>query len=156
CSPNGEVYFLRADLSCMHEVHRLAENVVHWGSLNYLVHGAGIVLGRRILTPEGVESNFAVNYLSRFVLTEGLLPALERAGRPGFASRIVFLGGAARSGKIYFDDVNLTTNFKLWRFVGQFCRANDVFTVELARRLGSNEAIPRVTVSCLKIGVVKT
>jgi hypothetical protein len=37
-------------------------------------------------------------------------------------------------GTIHFDDVNLMKNFATLRAVWQFCQANDVFTVELARR----------------------
>src|SRR5215475_6316979 len=47
CSPKGEIYFVDADLSLVSEAHRLAGEVaVRCDSLNYLVHGAGIVLGR--------------------------------------------------------------------------------------------------------------
>jgi len=157
CSPKGEIYFVDADLSLVSEAHRLAGEVaVRCDSLNYLVHGAGIVLGRRVLTAEGIESNFAVNFLSRFVLTQRLLPLMQRTGTTHLASRIVILSGAATSGKIFFDDVNLTNNFGILNVVGQFCRANDLFTVELARNLASSRGTPRVTITCLKIGVVKT
>jgi len=123
--------------------------------LHYLVHCAGIVRGRRELTDEGIESNFAVNYLSRFVLTQRLLPIMQTGGRPGRASRIVIISGAARRGTIYFDDVNLTSNFGLLSMIGQSCQANDVFTMEQARRL-SSDSRPNVTITCLKMGVVKT
>jgi NAD(P)-dependent dehydrogenase (short-subunit alcohol dehydrogenase family) len=157
CSPKGEIYFLAADLSLMNEAHRLADEVAaRFKSLNYLVHGAGIILGRRVLTAEGVESNFAVNFLSRFALTQRLLPLLERTGTIDLTSRIVILGGAASSGKIFFDDINLRNNFGILNVVGQFCRANDLFTVEFARNLASGRGAPRVTITCLKIGVVKT
>src|SRR5437870_4424906 len=63
---NADVQFLRADLSLMGEANRLAEEVARRaGALHYLVHSAGMVRGRRVLTEEGLESNFAVNYLSR-------------------------------------------------------------------------------------------
>src|SRR5215470_15005062 len=69
-SPNGRVYFLAADLSLVKEALRLSQVVMaRWAGLQYLVHGAGVVLGRRTLTAEGVEANFATNFLSRFVLT---------------------------------------------------------------------------------------
>jgi NAD(P)-dependent dehydrogenase (short-subunit alcohol dehydrogenase family) len=156
-SPNGQVYFVAADLSLVKEALRLGEEVAaRCKGLHYLVHGAGVVLGRRILTAEGIESNFAVNFLSRFVLTQQLLPLLERTGTTDLASRIVILGGAATSGKIFFDDVNLANNFGILNVVGQFCRANDLFTVELARRLAASRGEPRVRITCLKIGVVKT
>jgi NAD(P)-dependent dehydrogenase (short-subunit alcohol dehydrogenase family) len=155
-SGNRNVDFIPCDLSLLREAHRLGEEVDRrFGSLQYLVHSAGLVRGHRELTEEGVESNFAINYLSRFVLTSRLLPLLEAGGQPGAAARIVIIGGAARQGQIYFDDVNLSSNFDVIRMLGQVCRANDVFTVELARRLASSIP-PRVTITNLKVGVVRT
>ena len=153
---NRNIEFVRADLSLMSEAKRLAEEIAsRFNNLKYLVHSAGIVSDCWDLTAEGIESNFAVNYLSRFVLTQQLLPLLKAGGEPDSAARIVIINGAAQSGKIDFDDVNLTSNFGLLRMVGQSCRANDVFTLEQARRFASTDA-PRVTIACLKMGVVKT
>lgn len=154
---NAGVRFIQADLSSVSEVQRLGKEVVrHFPLVHRLVHCAGVIRGRRELTPEGVESNFAVNFLSRFALTLRLLPALETAGQPGEAARIVIIGGAARNGRVHFDDVNLSRHFGMLRVVSQFCQANDLFTIELARRLACNGNDHRVTVNCLKIGVVKT
>jgi NAD(P)-dependent dehydrogenase (short-subunit alcohol dehydrogenase family) len=153
---NPNVEFLQADLSLMREAERVADEVgSRWAGLNCLVHSAGMVSGRRELTDEGIESNFATNYLSRFVLTRKLLPLMKAVGEPGTAARIVVISGAATTGKIYFDDINLISKFGLLRMVEQSCRANDVFTVEQARRLASGYA-RRVTITCLKMGVVKT
>jgi hypothetical protein len=88
-------------------------------------------------------------------VTTGLLPLLEAAGQPGNAARIVIIGGAAQNGRIYFDDVNLTPNFATLRAVAQFCQANDVFTVELARRLAAT-GDSKVNITSLKVGVVST
>lgn len=154
---NPNIYFLPADLSLMRDAARLAIEVGNLApSLHFLVHSAGIVRGRRMLTDEGIESNFAVNYLSRFLLTSHLLPQLKAGSRPGDKSRIVIVGGAAQGGRIYFDDVNLTRNFMTLRAVLQFCQANDMFTVELARRLGTANGQNRVNITCFKVGVVKT
>src|SRR6266852_7543504 len=154
---NAEVQFLQADLSLVREANRLADEIAgRWSTLHYLVHSAGVVRGRRDLTAEGIESNFAINYLSWFVLTERLLPLLEAVGQPDKAARIMIVSGAAQNGTIHFDDVNLTANFTTLRAVWQFCAANDVFTIELARRLAGSLTAPSVTVSCLKLGVVKT
>jgi NAD(P)-dependent dehydrogenase (short-subunit alcohol dehydrogenase family) len=153
----ANVQFLRADLSLVREANRLADEVSgRWPALHRLVHCAGVVHGRRELTSEGVESNFAINYLSRFVLSERLLPLLEKAGQPGHAARIVIVGGAAQNGTVHYDDVNLTKRFGILRVVGQFCQANDLFTVEFARRLAAGPERPAVTITSLKLGVVKT
>jgi len=153
---NSNVEFVPADLSVMSEARRVAGEVTsRWTELNYLVHCAGVVRNCHELTVEGVESNFAINYLSRFVLTQELLPVMKATGQPNDAARIVIISGAARNGTIYFDDVNLTSKFGLLRMIGQSCRANDEFTVEQARRLSANNE-DRVTIACLKMGVVKT
>ena len=67
----------------------------------------------------------------------------------------MIVGGGAQGGRIH-PDVNLSANFTTLRAVWQFQCANDMFTVELARRLAAADGGPRVTVTCLKLGVVKT
>jgi NAD(P)-dependent dehydrogenase (short-subunit alcohol dehydrogenase family) len=154
---NPAVEFMPADLSLVREANRLADEVAGRSpELHYLVHSAGIVRGRRVLTSEGVESNFAVNYLSRFALTGRLLPLLSAAGRPGEAARVVIIAGNAPSGSIHYDDVNLTRSFNTLRALWQFQQANDVFTVELASRLAAASGSVDVTITRLMPGVVKT
>jgi len=144
--------FLQADLGVIEQARTLATLLTNsLRALDVLVHSAGVALGTRQLTTEGIERNFATNYLSRFVLTQELLPLLERCDR---AARILLISGAARSGKIYFDDINLTEHFLLPRALMQVCKANDVFALTLARRLAETRA--NVDVACLKVGVVKT
>jgi len=157
-SGNPDVMFIRSDVALVRNMQELADEITAMApALHYLVHAAGIVRGKYTLTPDGIESNFAINYLARFVLTTRLLSALVGAGRIGSSSRVLILGGAARSGTIHFNDPNLTRGFTVARFVGQFCQANDVLAIELARRLAeSDTARGRVTINCLKLGVVKT
>jgi NAD(P)-dependent dehydrogenase (short-subunit alcohol dehydrogenase family) len=153
---NTNVQFLRADLSLVRDARRLTADVRRrYASLSYLVHSAGIVNGRRELTIEGIESNFAVNYLSRFVLSTELLPLLLRSASTTSKSRVLFVSGAAKNGTIHFDDVNLTKRFGTLRAVMQFCQANDLLALELAERIGALEQAG-VTTACLKVGVVKT
>jgi NAD(P)-dependent dehydrogenase (short-subunit alcohol dehydrogenase family) len=85
-SKNCDVRFIQADLSLVREARRLGDEVANCcPALHYLVHSAGVVRGRRVVTGEGLESNFATNYLSRFALTIHLLSALQAAGRPGWS-----------------------------------------------------------------------
>jgi len=154
---NPGVAFLRADLALMRETRDLADRVrARWSVLDYLVLNAGVVLGRHELSAEGIERTFAINYLSRFVLARQLLFLLARGGDPDRVARILIVSGAARGGKVHFDDVNLGASFGTLRAVSQFCRANDLLTVELAHRLSMRAAGGSPTVTCLKIGVVKT
>jgi retinol dehydrogenase 12 len=156
-SGNCDVEFVQADLSLVREARRLGDEVARrWTSIDYLVLSAGIVRGRRWVTSEGIESNFATNYLSRFALTVRLLPALRVAGRPGKAARIVVIAHPGFDGTIHYDDINLTTSFSTIRAFKQFHYANDVFAAELARRLVVPSARPSVTISCLHPGPTKT
>lgn len=151
------VRFLQADLSLMRDTDRLAgEIIASVPKLLRLVLCAGVVRGRRLVTPEGVESNYAINYLSRFVLTGRLLPLLQAAGAPGAAARIAVISGAAMNGTIHYEDINLTRNFRILTMVSQCCQANDLFVVEQARRLAEGKDRPRVTITTLKVGVVRT
>src|SRR5260221_8009305 len=66
-SGNDQIEFVQADLSLMRNVDALAAKVREfWPRLHYLVLCAGIMRGRHTLTAEGIETNFAINYLSRF------------------------------------------------------------------------------------------
>lgn len=150
------VRFLQADLSLMRETDRLADKIIaNVPKLHRLVLCAGVVRGRRLLTDEGVESNFAINYLSRFVLTGRLLPLLQAAGAPGAAARIVVIAGASMNGTIHYEDVNLTQNFGILTMVPQDRQANDLLVIEQARRLIEGGQ-PRVTITTLKLGPVRT
>jgi NAD(P)-dependent dehydrogenase (short-subunit alcohol dehydrogenase family) len=156
-SGNDQIEFVQADLSLMRNVSALAVKVrERWPRLRYLVLCAGIMRGQHTLTAEGIETNFAINYLSRFALTEALLPCLAAGGFAGEASRIMVISGAAQDGTVRYEDVNLTGKFSILRAVSQFCEANDLFVLELARRLTATEPSPFVTVTVLKVGAVRT
>jgi NAD(P)-dependent dehydrogenase (short-subunit alcohol dehydrogenase family) len=154
---NPHIDFHQADISLMSECHRLSAEILNqWPALHYLVHNAGVIRGRRELTAEGIEVTFATNYLSRYALTQPLIPLLSATGTSEEPARIIFVSGAAQYGKIYFDDVNLTSNFSVIRSVLQFCEANDLYTDELTHRLRADGHARRIVVACLKVGVVKT
>jgi len=56
-------------------------------------------------TPDGFESQFQVNYLGHFFLTQLLLPRLLNTGKPENYSRIVNVSSSAQyGGSINFDD----------------------------------------------------
>jgi NAD(P)-dependent dehydrogenase (short-subunit alcohol dehydrogenase family) len=156
-SGNDDIDFLAADLSLIRNVDVLvAEVSKRWPRLHYLVLCAGIVRGQHTLTSEGIETNFAINYLSRFVLIERLLANRAVQGLEDQAARILVISGAAKAGKIWYDDVNLTGRFGVLRAVSQFCEANDVFALELARRMTAAVLSQNVAVTVLKVGAVRT
>src|SRR6266576_234621 len=59
--------FISADFALMSEVDRAATIIAErLDRIDLLVHSAGVVDGARRLTSEGIDLNFAINYLARF------------------------------------------------------------------------------------------
>lgn len=72
--PGGQISFWEHDLSLMKSVQALSRAVhTQCPRLDMLIHSAGLMLPRRTLTVEGIETVFAVQYLARFYLTQMLV-----------------------------------------------------------------------------------
>lgn len=56
---------------------------------------AGIMFTDYVVTKDGYESQFAVNYLGHFLLTHLLLPRLKAAGKDGRAARVINVSSSA-------------------------------------------------------------
>ncbi|WP_405634722.1 SDR family NAD(P)-dependent oxidoreductase [Streptomyces sp. NBC_00056] len=75
--------FLAADLSTHDGVRDPAQRVLdEHDRVDALVHSTGVFTSQESRTADGLHPFFAVNYLSRYHLTQLLLPALRQAGRP--------------------------------------------------------------------------
>lgn len=91
---NNKVDFILGDLSSVKSAYALAQSIAtKFPTMNVLVHNAGLWPTEKIMTPDGLELAFCVNYLAPYILTQELGPILEKNGPD---SRIVFV-----SGKIY-------------------------------------------------------
>lgn len=141
---------LKADLSSMAEVRRLAADVMaSTARLDVLINNAGTIVGDRRLTADGYEYTFALDHLSPFLLTNLLLDRLE-ASAP---SRVITVSSAAHlTGRMHFDDLMLERGYRPFRAYSQAKLANVLFTYELARRRQGT----RVTANCLHPGTVRT
>jgi NAD(P)-dependent dehydrogenase (short-subunit alcohol dehydrogenase family) len=99
---NRRVHVMPLDLTSRDSVDAFA---AAWeGPLHILVNNAGIMAPpARQITADGVELQFAVNYLCHFALTLGLHPHLAEAGD----ARVVSVSsvGHLRS-PVVFDDIN--------------------------------------------------
>ena len=149
-SGNPFVEFEVADLSDRKEIRALAARIRRsHAAVDVLVNNAG-AFSQRYQERDGVELQFAVNYLSGFLLTEELLPLLEAAPR---ARVIGVSSGSHFSGRIHWDDVFLKRRYFGLTAYDQSKLAVVLFTYELAARLG-----PGSTVSTYAVdpGLVKT
>jgi NAD(P)-dependent dehydrogenase (short-subunit alcohol dehydrogenase family) len=132
---NENLHWLRADLASLDEVRALAEQVTREHErLDALVNNAGIGSsedgGGRMVSRDGYELRFAVNYLAGFLLTRLLRPLLERSA----PARIVNVSSAGQA-PIDFGDVMLERNYNGVQAYCQSKLAQVMLTLDLGDEL---------------------
>jgi len=149
-SGNPHVTLMIVDLASQASIIAFTEEFNQdYRRLDALVNNAGVYTKERKTTVDGLEEQFAVNYLGGFLLTHLLLDQLT-ASSP---SRIVNVSSSAHKGaKIDFDDLQGERKYRGYRAYGQSKLAQVLFTVELAKRLEGTG----ITVNCCHPGVVRT
>ena len=151
--PGASTEIVLCDLSDMDSVRAAAADIEgRLDRLDVLVNNAGLTLrGKRQETPAGLDVMLAANHLGPFLLTNLLLPLLERSA----PSRIVTVASDAhRWGHIDFDDIQATRGYGVMSFprYGETKLMNILFTRALARRLDGTG----VTANCVHPGAVST
>jgi hypothetical protein len=89
---------------------------------------------RRGETPEGLEATFALYYLSRYLLSHQLTPALSRSTAPVI---INVAGVGITKGSIHWQDLQLTREYGMVTAQLQAGRANDLLGVSYAAEHGA-------------------
>ncbi len=147
---DSSVIYLTADLASQKSVRDLAKRVnERFPRLDVLLNNAGVSEMRKSVTPEGIETTFAVNVLAPFLLTNLLLEKLK-ASAP---SRIVNVSSAAANGqRIDFENLQGEKNYRMFGNYGQSKLALNLITVEFSRRLAGTG----VTANFLHPGVIRT
>lgn len=83
--PNAKITYLTANLASQKQVRGLAEKIQQtltehkFTALDVLVNNAGMYMGKKVFTEDGIETTFAVNHLAPFLLTHLLLPLLMKS-----------------------------------------------------------------------------
>ena len=133
--PDADVQLGRLDLADLGSVRSFATEFAsgHDG-LDILVNNAGVMAIPRRETADGFEMQFGTNHLGHFALTGLLLDSL--VARPG--ARVVTVSSmVAKMGRIRFDDLQGARRYGKWTAYAQAKLANQLFTVELGRRVTS-------------------
>jgi NAD(P)-dependent dehydrogenase (short-subunit alcohol dehydrogenase family) len=133
---NAEAYL--AELGSLEETRTLAQKVAaEHAELDILINNAGVATMERQTSADGYELDFAVNYLSHFLITLELLPVLRKTD----GSRIVNVSSIGQAA-IDFDDVMLEGDgaWNPGRAYSQSKLAQILFTIELAERLPAGDS----------------
>ncbi|OBK45391.1 SDR family oxidoreductase [Mycobacterium sp. 1081908.1] len=147
---NRDVAYLTTDLRSLAQLRGLAEAfLARYPRLDVLVNNAGVVMPQRVLTADGYETTFQVNYLAQFYLTQLLLHALEKSAQ----GRVVNLSSSVyRAGKFDPDNLQSERRFSTIRTYAASKLCVLLFTIELAQRLRPT----RVTANAAHPGIVRT
>ena len=129
----GSARFYRADFASFDQVRAFGDAILRdYDRLDVLVNNAGFgsAPNERMVSEDGHEYRFQVNYLAPFLLTHMLMPLLLNSA----PSRIVNVSSLAQR-PIDFDDVMIENNFSGGRAYAQSKLAQVMFTFDLAEQL---------------------
>ncbi|KAK1239639.1 hypothetical protein MKX07_001093 [Trichoderma sp. CBMAI-0711] len=133
--PDVAVRFLQLDLASLADIRRAAKELDDVPKIDHLVAVAGVMVPPYQKTVDGVELQFAVNYLANFLLVKELLPKVRAAGPK--SSIVICASSAVRSGSVNFNDVNYSDGeaYDPIGAYGQSNAARAVFAKFLAEKL---------------------
>ena len=154
-SPHAIVSTRVLDLASLESVAALGQTLRDEGRpIDILINDAGVMTPpTRFTSQDGLELQFAANYLGHFALAAHLLPLL-RAGHARITSMASF---GAQQGRINFADLQSDQRYAPMQAYNQSKLAIMLFALELDRRsqahgwgITSNAAHPGITVTNLQ------
>lgn len=101
-----ECDYMIADLSRLADIHRVGNKLAEMKApIHVLINNAGLYLNHRVLTEDGYEMTFVVNYLSSFILTNLVKDKLRNQGQ----SRVIMVNSEGYRFAVWgvrLDDLN--------------------------------------------------
>lgn len=133
----GKAKIYKLDNSSLQSVKQFAIEIKKdYKQIHILINNAGVMFCPYQETVDNFEQQWAVNYLSHFLLTAELLPLLKAGGLPEQCSRIVNVTSCAHLlGKINFNDINNRNKFLTKYAYAQSKLAQEIFTKGLQNLL---------------------
>jgi NAD(P)-dependent dehydrogenase (short-subunit alcohol dehydrogenase family) len=147
---NKEIDFIQADFCSFHSVKNLVQQIKEkTGRIDVLINNAGFITDKCIVTGDGIESQWSVNYFSPYLLTllilkDDLMPR---------GSRIINVSAAAHTWVVGLDyDFSCSKGYSGKNVYAQTKLALNMFTFQLARRLSEKG----ISVNCLHPGIIRS
>lgn len=123
-------YFIKGNLSLLEDNKKIIEEVnKQFDSLNIVIFCAEKHNLEYIETREGIESSFALSYLSRFLLSYGLKELLEKSSEP----MILNFCGSGMKGEPNWSDLQHKKSFAPQKVMMHGSRLNDLLGVQFVK-----------------------
>jgi NAD(P)-dependent dehydrogenase (short-subunit alcohol dehydrogenase family) len=137
-SGNRRVELLLADLSTLAGIRSLVEQFKQkYDRLDVLINNAGFVAPERQLTEDGIESDFAVNVITPFLLTHLLMDNLNAS--PAAHARVITLMGGEAKGSIDLNNLQAERSFSGLNTYSHTKMVMMAIMLEFAQRVARHE-----------------
>ena len=145
---NSKIEFIQCDLSEDEQVKDLIKKFNKLNKVDTLINNAGAYFIKREVNSKNIEKTFALNHLSYFRLSLGLLEKLEQSKE----GRIINVASNAHKRfELALEDLENKLNYNGWK---SYCRSkllNVLFTYSFNKEIKTN-----VTCNCLHPGFVNS
>lgn len=146
---NQAIFVIKCDLADLQSVRDAANELkAKLFNVNVLINNAGGAFLKRELSKDGFEMTFISNHLGHFLLTESLMPLLQK----GHARIINVSSEAHKSARPNFDDLQWERSYSALKAYGTAKLYNIYFTKSLAEKYQQTG----ITAYSLHPGVVNT
>lgn len=147
-----KVTFILLDLSNLKAVYKFSQEFIQsHAQLDLLANIAGVLLPKRTETEEGLEMNFALSYLSAYILSTELLPLFQQSPHP----RIVNVSAKPNiviQEMLNFDDLGFSLHYNPFKASSRAVHAKTVLTHILSEKFAQFN----LTVNAFDPGIVST
>lgn len=147
---DGKLFGVIADFENLREVQDMAQKVKkEFPALSVLINNAGVFRRKRVITKDGFESTFQINYLAHFLLVMELLDLLIK-NAPSWIINVSSMVHAASYDK---DNIQGEKGYDGYEAYAVSKLFNVLFTYKLHRMLGN---LKNIHVYAVHPGVINT
>lgn len=143
----GQIQYIQADLSLISENYRIIDLINNYTqTIDKLILCSTKHHRSRNQTTEGIEATFALDYLSRYILTNELKELIVASDE----KQIVSFCGVGYRGQVNFEDLQFEKEFKPMQVMMHGSRLNEIAAIQF-----TNDN-PQVNYLLLNPGAVST
>ncbi len=146
---NDSIFGIMADYTSLAAVNSMAKELTdNYSHIDILFNNAAELFHERILTEDGYERQFQVNYLAHFLLTQKLFPLIKDTE----GARILNVSSMIHAPSIDFDNLQGEKDYSGSNVYALTKLLNILHTYKLGEILEDHKAV----VHCLHTGVIET